>query len=156
VAVCDPDPDRRAGRPGPRGNLEASPAGKRVFDPSAVRAHRCADDLLADPEVELVSICTWTESHVPLAIAALDAGKHVLVEKPLALSADAVAPLAAAVLRTRRLCMPAMCMRFWPAWRRVREALADGRLGDVRRATFTRRARHPGPLHAFYGDPARS
>ncbi len=160
VAVCDPDPDRRAGRAGPRGNLESASAGERFLDPAAVRACTSADDLLADPAVELVSVCSWTETHVPLAVAALAAGKHVLVEKPVALSSAAaealVAAARAASTAAGALCMPAMCMRFWPAWSWLREAVASRTFGAARSATFTRVGARPDPGHPFYGDDARS
>lgn len=49
----------------------------------AEKCYKNYQDLLADPEIEAVSICTWNNSHAEISIAALHAGKHVLVEKPL-------------------------------------------------------------------------
>lgn len=156
IAVCDRDPERRAGRIAARGNLEKDRGEARLFDPGAVRG--CADplELIADRAVELVSICTHTETHVPLALAALEAGKHVLVEKPLALSSRAIEPLAAAARVSRTLCMPALCMRFWPGWSWLRERVVAGDLGRVRSAVFRRLGSRPAWAGEFYGDAAKS
>jgi predicted dehydrogenase len=136
AAACDRRPDRLA-------------------EAGASRSYRDAADLLADPEVDLVSICTPTDSHADLAIAALRAGKHVLVEKPLALRARDVERVAAAARRARTLCMPAHCMRFWPGWSWLRERIADGRYGRVRSAVFARLSSPPA-WSSFYRDTARS
>jgi predicted dehydrogenase len=158
VAVCDSDAARRSGRAVREGNLESSPAApeERLFDAGAVRAFQDPSELLADPEVGLVSICTPTDSHVELALAALAAGKHVLVEKPLALRAGALAPLAEAARASERLCMPAMCMRFWPGWSWLAERIAKGTFGPVESAVFARLGSRPGWAKGFYDDPARS
>ncbi len=159
VAVADPDPLRRAGQVGAQGNLElrdehAPPA--RAFDPALVRAYASAEELIGDREVELVSVCSWTPAHVEHAAAALAAGKHVLVEKPVALEAAQATRLAALARAADTLCMPAMCMRFWPAWSWLQRAIASRRYGAVRSAVFTRVGSHPGPASPFYGDVARS
>jgi hypothetical protein len=59
-----------------------------------------------------VSICTYTDSHVELALMALARGKHVLVEKPVSLCSSEVARLVVAARNSGLICMPAMCMRF--------------------------------------------
>lgn len=156
VAVCDRDPARRAGSSGPRGNLEGEGGEGPLFDPSAVRAYEDPRELLADPAVELVSICTHTETHVPLALAALEAGKHVLVEKPLGLRSADIEPLARAAGAARTLCMPALCMRFWPGWDLLRERILSGEHGPVRSAVFRRLSARPAWSADFYADSARS
>jgi predicted dehydrogenase len=155
VAVCDRSAERRQGLPSDAGNLRTGGAGERLFDPREVRAHAEAAQLLADPEVELVSICTHTATHVELALAALAAGKHVLLEKPVALSSAQALRLAAAAAASPRLCMPAMCMRFWPAWDWLRRAIRSGELGGVRSAVFRRLGSRPGWASEFYGDLER-
>jgi predicted dehydrogenase len=155
VAVCDPDPLRRAGRVPPAGNLRTAGAA-RLFDPREVDGHAAPEELLARDDIDLVSICTWTDSHVDLALAALAAGKHVLVEKPVALRERPAARLAAAARAARTLCMPALCMRFWPGWTWLHDAVADGRFGAVRSAAFRRLAAQPAWAGSFYGDPERS
>jgi predicted dehydrogenase len=155
AAVCDADAERRSGRAAAAGNIAAVAGIAALFDPAATRAYAKPEELLADREVELVSICTPTDTHVDLAIAALAAGKHVLVEKPLALRARDVERLAAAAREAATLCMPAMCMRFWPGWSWLKERIDERALGRVRSAVFRRLASRPA-WSPFYADAARS
>jgi len=155
LAVCDQDLARLGGKAFQLGNLEAR--GTRPFlDLSALTTYGRPEELLAHPGIELVSICTPTPTHVPLALAALAAGKHVLIEKPVALAARDVARLATAARKSGRLCMPAMCMRFWPGWTWLQEAIASGRYGKVRSAVFTRLGTAPNWSQGFYSDPRKS
>jgi predicted dehydrogenase len=156
VAVCDRNPRKLAGDLDAESNLKTDDASGLAFDPREVAGYDHAGALLADSRVDAVSICTRTETHVPLAIAALAAGKHVLVEKPLALCARELLPLAAAASRSERLLMPAMCMRFWPGWDWLKARVVDGSLGRLRSATFRRLAAPPAWSRDFYGDPSRS
>ena len=64
--------------------------------------------LIADPDVDIVDVCTPSSYHAPLAIAALDAGKHVICEKPLAPTPAAIEEMNAAQDRSRRLLMTAL------------------------------------------------
>ena len=155
VAVADADPERRQGRAAAGGNLDTGAREEQLFDPRKVRGYEKPEELIADPEVELVSICTPTASHVELSLRALEAGKHVLVEKPVALAAADVERLAAAAARARTLCMPAMCMRFWPGWDWLREHVRRGTFGPVRSAVFSRLGTRP-QWNRFYADPALS
>lgn len=139
----------------------ADPRGKETAtDAAAVRdaaVYTTAEELLADERVRLVSICTYTDTHAPLAAAALKAGKHVLVEKPVALTSDVVRSLRdEAAAHPGLVCIPAMCMRFWPGWDWLAARIKDGSLGAVRSATFTRLSAGPAWGGAFYGDHARS
>ncbi|MEM7306675.1 MAG: Gfo/Idh/MocA family oxidoreductase [Planctomycetota bacterium] len=159
VAVCDQDPARRAGEVQAGGNIATAAGQERLFDPASVAGYERPEELLADDAVELVSVCTPTDSHVDLAIAALEAGKHVLVEKPVALRHDEVARLGAAARAAEERglhCMPALCMRFWPAWSWLKRAVADGTYGAVRSAAFQRLASAPAWNREFYQDPERT
>lgn len=144
VAVCDADPASAAGAIAPIPGA----AGARVFDDPLA--------LLADAGVDLVSVCTPTDSHVTLALAAIRAGKHALVEKPIALTAEGVRPLAEAARSAETLCMPAMCMRFWPGWDWLAARVRDGTFGAVRIAEFRRLGPSPAWGGGFYQDHARS
>ena len=84
VAVCSNDEQKLSGDLSDiQGNLGGP--GER-FDFSQLRKYREVDELLADPAVEAVDICLPTDLHTDVAIKALRAGKHVLVEKPMALN----------------------------------------------------------------------
>ncbi|MCE2652607.1 MAG: Gfo/Idh/MocA family oxidoreductase [Planctomycetaceae bacterium] len=155
VAVSDRDPARLTGEAGGGGNI-ATGSGERLFDPAEVRGHTDVAALLADPAVHLVSICTHTDTHVPLALAALQAGKHVLLEKPVALEPADVQRLIDASQMAGRLCMPAMCMRFWPEWAWLKGKVADGSLGKVRTAMFQRLGSGPAWAPEFYRNDAKS
>ncbi|MEL7239210.1 MAG: Gfo/Idh/MocA family oxidoreductase, partial [Planctomycetota bacterium] len=86
VAVCDPKASRRGGQLGDvGGNLDGGQA-TAAFDAGQVHGYETPAELLADGDIDLVSICTRTDTHVELACAAMHAGKHVLVEKPVALT----------------------------------------------------------------------
>lgn len=155
VAVADGHPERRAGRGDASGNMDVAGEGA-LFDPADVAGHERAEDLLARDDVDVVSICTPTDSHVALATAALDAGKHVLLEKPVALTTGDVDRIAEAASRSPELlCVPAMCMRFWPGWDTLRDAIADERHGALRSLAFRRRGSRP-TWNAFYADASRS
>ncbi len=110
------------------------------MDFSAVRKYRSVDEVLRDPDVEAVDICLPTCFHATAAIRALQAGKHVLCEKPMALSgADADAMVAEAE-RTGRLLMVAQVLRFFPAYCELSRLIRSGRLRKVRSALFRRRS----------------
>lgn len=156
AAVCDGAPERLSGDDVSEGNIEASGGPSKLFDPADVFTTGDPAELFARDDVHAVSICTPTDTHVDLAIAALEAGKHVLVEKPVAVASADVERLAAAAEASGRTCMPAFCMRFWPGWDWLKAAVEAGTYGAVRTATFQRLANPPGWSQAFYGDDART
>ena len=108
-----------------------------------VRVYRRYEELLADPEVELVDLCTPTALHSSQAIAALAAGRHVLCEKPLAQQAAEARKVLKAAAASRAFLMPAMCMRFWPGWSGLKKVVADKTYGAVRAANFRRLSEMP-------------
>lgn len=88
--------------------------------------------LLASPEVDGVYIPLPTSQHVEWAIKAADAGKHVLVEKPLALKADDIAPVIAARDRNRVVVSEAFMVTYHPQWLKVRELVQGGAIGTLK------------------------
>ncbi len=155
AAVSDPSPERRSGLPASGGNIGA-PIQDRLFDPSQINTCERPEQLLADNAVSIVSICTPTETHVDLAIAALKAGKHVLLEKPVAIASADVSRLAAAASDAGTICMPAMCMRFWPGWTFLREIYRDSRYGQLRALSLHRLGSGPTWSSDFYRNVTRS
>lgn len=156
VAVCDPDAERLTGRAAAGGNVGRDAPDEPLFDPAQVRTFTDPGELFADDEVELVSLCTPTDTHVELAERALEAGVHVLVEKPVAVDLASVERLERAARDSAALCMPALCMRFWPGWSWLRERVSAGTFGAPRSASFRRLAAAPGWSREFYGDARRS
>lgn len=96
------------------------------------RALESYDALLDDDEVEAVYIPLPNSMHVEWTIRAMEAGKHVLCEKPLGITADEVRRIRAASAETGRQVMEAFMYRFHPQIRWTLEQLAAGRIGDVR------------------------
>ena len=102
--------------------------GRRARHPTA---HGSYEALLADPDVEAVYIPLPNHLHATWAIAAAEAGKHVLCEKPLALSAADAERMIDAADRAGVLLMEAFMYRLHPSWVAVRELLASGRIGHL-------------------------
>jgi predicted dehydrogenase len=96
------------------------------------KAYGSYEALLADPEVEAVYNPLPNHLHAPLTIKALEAGKHVLCEKPIALNADEARRIDEAQRSTGLLVAEAFMVRHHPQWQRVREIVRSGRLGEVR------------------------
>jgi len=91
--------------------------------------------VIAAPDVDVVSIVTPPSEHREMALAALEAGKHVLLEKPTALHAGEAEELVAAADRFRgRIALIDHELRFLPSWREARARLAAGEFGPVRYA----------------------
>jgi predicted dehydrogenase len=95
------------------------------------RVHQSIDALVADPGVDVVYVGTPHSSHREIALRAIAAGKHVLVEKPFALSATEGAEIAAAARAAGVFVMEAMWTRYLPQTDIIRQLLADGAVGDV-------------------------
>lgn len=96
-----------------------------------------------DPNVEAVDICLPTNLHAAAAIAALRAGKHVLVEKPMALDEASVDDMLEAARHSDRILMTAQVLRFFPVYKVMAELVKSGQLGAARAATFRRRCAAP-------------
>jgi len=92
---------------------------------------RDVDSILADRAIDAVAIATPAMTHGSLAARALDAGKHVFVEKPLALSIDDAEAAIAASKRTHRVLMVGHLLRYHPAFLRLQELIGQGRLGRI-------------------------
>ncbi|HLH20657.1 MAG TPA: Gfo/Idh/MocA family oxidoreductase [Bryobacteraceae bacterium] len=99
--------------------------------------------LLADDSIEAVDICLPTGMHEGIAVEALRAGKHVLVEKPMALDGASADRMVAEAERCGRVLMAAQVIRFWPEYAALRETLRSGHLGAFRGAVFRRRCAAP-------------
>ena len=97
------------------------------------RAHGSNADLAADPDVDVVYVASLQPAHVHDTVMFLEAGKHVLVEKPIALNVAEVDRMTAAAQANDRFLMEAMWMRFNPAHVEAVKRINDGAIGEVRR-----------------------
>lgn len=128
AAVADPDDDRRA----------------EAEERFGCTGYTAPEELLADPAVELVVVATPSHTHVPVASAALTAGKHVLIEKPAATSTAEVDQLIELGATNGRVVTAFQNQRLDPSFLVVRDLMDAGRIGEpllIRRTThrYTRR-----------------
>ncbi len=126
-----------------------------VFDFSAVHKFSNWHDLVKDPGVDAVDICLPTYLHVEAAVLALEAGKHVLVEKPMALDTVQCDAILDAASRSKQVLMVAQVLRFWPEYVALRKFLQAGFDDPVREAAFFRRCGLP-DWSAWLSDESRS
>ncbi|WP_193337269.1 Gfo/Idh/MocA family protein [Devosia beringensis] len=116
MAICDLDPDR------------AKAMGEKY---GVKKVYTDPEKLIADPDVQMVDVCTPTHTHLPLSLLAIAAGKHVLSEKPLHTEAapafDAAARADAMGVRTKL----GFTFRYSPAIRQIKKWIDDGTLGEV-------------------------
>lgn len=105
-----------------------------------------AGDVFADPNVDAVSICTWNKTHADLAVAALRAGKHVLVEKPLALTVAEAKKVQAAAQEANTILQVGYVRRFGANAQVLKTFIDNGKLGDIyyAKASLLRRVGNPG------------
>ncbi len=141
VAVCDANRVPVNGvLSGVAGNIKKSDDIQLGPD---VKVFRDLKELLADSEIEAVDLCTPTPLHPEQVIASLQAGKHVLCEKPLARTAAATREILSHAKNAPGFLMPAMCMRFWPGWSGLKQVVAAQTHGKVLAARFRRMSEMP-------------
>ncbi|MEG0185226.1 MAG: Gfo/Idh/MocA family oxidoreductase [Stenotrophomonas sp.] len=95
------------------------------------RAYRDIEEVVADPQVQVVHICTPNHLHRPMAEVALRAGKHVICEKPLATTLDDAQALAALAASTGLVATVPFVYRYHPVVREARARIAQGELGPL-------------------------
>ena len=107
------------------------------------------------PELDAVSVCTWNSQHAPCTIAALNAGKHVLCEKPMATNAQDAKAMLEAAEKNGKLLMIGFVRRFGNDCAVLQDFIEKGRFGELyySKATYLRRKGSPG---GWFGDKSRS
>jgi predicted dehydrogenase len=130
VALCSRDAKKLAGDwTGIQGNF--GPRGSKM-DLSGLSCYKDFDGLLADPNVDLVDLCVPNDSHSDMAIQALRAGKHVLVEKPIALSTQSADEMVQAATAAGRMLMVGHVLPFFPEFAFALDAVQSGRYGALK------------------------
>ncbi len=154
VAIADLDPERLEAKERVQGNL---PAEEGAFDFSEVARYAEASDLIAEADVDVVDICLPTDLHARYTVEALEAGHHVLCEKPMALTVEDADRMVAAAEQAGRLLMIAQCIRFWPEYVFLREQIQSGRYGRLLSLSLTRVVGRPRwSKDSWFADPKRS
>jgi predicted dehydrogenase len=129
AAIVTGDPRKARGDfRGVRGNF--GEGGGRI-SLEGVTVHSTLDSLLEDPRVDLVDVCLPSFLHPAAAFQCLRAGKHVLVEKPVALEVADARRMIAAARGARRLLMVAQVLKFFPEFALIADRVRDGKWGRL-------------------------
>lgn len=99
--------------------------------------------MLARDDIQIIDICAPTHVHESLVIQAAEAGKHIICEKPIALSLEEVDRMISATKRANVKFMVAQVLRFWPEYRLVKKIVEEGDLGPIHSISAGRLAQHP-------------
>lgn len=132
VALAGTDPDRAAAKAASLG---------------VPRSTADAEELLTAPDIDVVHICAPNTTHVAMAARAMQSGKHVVIEKPIAIDTEGAEQLVAIARETGRHAMVAFTYRGYPMVERARALVAKGELGDLRLV-------HGAYLQDWLADPA--
>lgn len=127
IAVCDKDEAKA----------------RAVAELFGVQAYSDSRQLLKREDVEAVTVCTWSTSLAKETLRALKAGKHVLVEKPMANSVREAKRIVDLALKNQRILMTGFLMRFIPGVQRIKEAIDKGELGTLVYCTARRVSQWP-------------
>lgn len=119
------------------------------------RTYTDMNEMLSLPEIDAVSVCTWNSAHAPCAIAALNAGKHVLCEKPMSISKKDAIAMKEAADRNNKLLMIGFVRRYGNDCKILKEFIESDYFGELyyAKATYLRRIGNPG---GWFGDKSRS
>ena len=122
-------PDAELLAVGSRAQASADAFGEKHSIP---RRYASYEDLVGDPDVDVIYVATPHNYHDANTLLALEAGKHVLCEKPLAVNAGEAAEMIEAARKKRLFLMEAMWTRFLPVWVEVKARLDSGEFGAIR------------------------
>ena len=140
VALCDSNEQRLA------------KAGERY---SVTELYSNYQELLKNAEIDAVSICTWNNTHAEIAIAALEAGKHVLVEKPLCMTVEQALAVEAAVKKSGKVLQVGFVRRHGDNTKLLKQFIDQDELGEIyyAKASCLRRLGNPG---GWFSDQSKS
>ena len=118
-----------------RANEFSEKWGAKVFD--------SAEAMINDPEIDLIDICLPTDQHAKYTVLAANAGKHVICEKPMALSLDEADSMVEAAEQAGVKFMIAHCIRFWPEYQILENYVRSGELGELQSINLLRYGAFP-------------
>lgn len=142
TAICDKQAERAAGDwSNVGGNIADAQGSKR--DLAGIKPYADYRQALADPAIDMVDICAPTPLHKEITLAALAAGKHVLCEKPMALTVEDCDAMIAASRSAKGRFMIAQCIRWWPEYVCLKQFVDSGELGALKALHLRRQASTP-------------
>lgn len=148
AAICESLPERRKGDwTAIKGNF--GPQGTQM-DLTGVKTYTDSEELFADPDIDVVDICLPPNQHAKMTIAALQSGKHVFSEKPIALSLSDADAMTAAAAAQKKLFMVGHVLPFFPAYAFVYDAVRTNKYGKLIGGHFDRIISDPVWLKDFY------
>ncbi|MBN1642159.1 MAG: Gfo/Idh/MocA family oxidoreductase [Anaerolineae bacterium] len=154
VAIADVTPSRLEATEAVVGNLASS--GKEV-DLAGLARYGDGSELIASADVDMIDICLPSYLHARYAIEALQAGRHVLCEKPMALSVADADRMIDAAERSGQQLMIAQCIRFWPEYLYLQRCVEEETFGKLLSLNMSRMGGRPiWSWENWFTDPARS
>jgi predicted dehydrogenase len=137
TAIATRDPVKRAGDwSGIQGNM--GPRGDKATDLTGVTPYASLEEMLADPELEVIDVCLPTDQHLKGVIQCLEAGKHVFVEKPLAIDSKSARKMVDAALKAGKTLLVGHVLPFFPEFAFAAEAVQSGKYGRLLSGHFRR------------------
>ena len=137
VAVCDVNPEQFASQ------LSINIQTENEGLPADIHTYTDVEELIAKEEFDMADICLPSYLHKEYAIKLMEAGKHVLSEKPMALNSADCEEMIAASVRTGRKLMIGQCLRFNAAYLYLKDCVDSGRFGKVRHVFMHRLSAQP-------------
>ncbi|MGD0572963.1 MAG: Gfo/Idh/MocA family oxidoreductase [Sedimentisphaerales bacterium] len=135
AAICDSDRARLKGSEKIEGNIGDDDA---ALDLSDVALYADFEKMLAEQKLDAISITLPTFMHRDFTVKTLDAGAHVLCEKPMAMNVEQCEDMIAAAKTNKRILQIGHCIRFWPEYVKAKQIVDSGKYGDVLAASFRR------------------
>lgn len=132
VAICDVDPKQF------ESVKEINIGGGGKYDFEGITLYTDIDEMLAKEDFEMVDICLPTYLHCEYTLKMLEAGKHVICEKPMALCEEDCKKMAEAAVKFSKHLMIAQCLRFDPSYLFIKKCVDDGSFGRVIFAQMSR------------------
>ncbi len=154
VAVCDAVRIPENGKLTIDGNISTGTTLNLDF--TKIKAYRDYSEMLKNPDVELVDICVPTSMHPEIAISAMESGKDVICEKPMARTSEIAQKMVDVSKMTGKILMPAMCIRFWPEWSFLKDTVSSGNFGKLLALRIRRVSQAPGWSKGTYSDGGKS
>lgn len=143
-ALADPVEDRRLGKNLKTEKLNLNIGADETATTGSIRAYDDYKPLCLDKDLDIVVIAMPSDLHAPAAILAMENGKHVFTEKPMALTPEDCRRMMDAATANDRTLMVGHCLRFYPEYVAADEIIRSGKYGRVLTATMNRHGGRPG------------